>query len=177
MNKENWLKPVSKDDVEVFAHQYMNLGRIMTLDEVQDASYGKFFRVGGFTNEPAVNGWGKANNYINPVELGAYGPIDVDPYGETTVDDLRKLFSNDENMINIYLAWVAFVSGKNQGRQIEGKTYEESFSSACNAQIELERTAQIRTAEREAEEKRGCVKAFVGQLGKTTAFEGNQQTK
>ena len=122
----------------------------------EDDSYGKYFRVGGFTNEPIISGWGKANNYMNPVALGQYGPLDVDEYGETTIDNIRQLFSDNENLVNIYLAWVAFVSSKNNNRKIDGKTYTESFSNVCNNQIESQKTAQIRTAEREAEEKKGC---------------------
>ena len=177
MNKENWLQPISKNDVASFAHGQMNLEKIMVLEEVQDENYGKFFRVGGFTAEPVVSGWGRANKYMNPVALGTYGPLDADPYGETTVDDLKQLFSNDENLINIYLAWVAFVSEKNQGRKLDGKTYEESFSNACNAQIDLEKTAQVRKAENEANEKKGCVKEFIGQLKKTMSSSENQQEK
>ena len=177
MNKESWLKPVSKDDVASFARNHMNLEKIMHLEEVADENYGKFFQVGGFTNEPVVSGWGKANKYMSPVALGAYGPLDVDPYGETTIDDMKQLFSGDENLINIYLAWVAFVADKNQGRKIDGKTYTESFSNACTAQIDLEKTAQIRTVEREANEKKECVKTFVGQLEKAESANENQQEK
>ena len=177
MNKESWLKPVSKDDVTSFAHNQMNLDKIMVLEEVQDENYGKFFRVGGFAAEPVVAGWGRANKYMNPVALGEYGPLDVDPYGETTIDDMKQLFSGDENLINIYLAWVAFVDAKNQGRKIDGKTYTEGFSNACTAQIDLEKTAQIRKVEREANEKKECVKTFVNQLAKTKGPEANQQEK
>ena len=177
MNKESWLKPVSKDDVTSFAHNQMNLDKIMVLEEVQDENYGKFFRVGGFAAEPVVSGWGRANKYMNPVALGEYGPLDVDPYGETTIDDMKQLFSGDENLINIYLAWVAFVADKNQGRKIDGKTYTESFSNACTAQIDLEKTAQIRKVEREANEKKECVKTFVGQLEKAESANENQQSK
>lgn len=174
MKKETWLKPISKNDVASFAHRHMNLEKIMVLEESEDENYGKFFQVGGFSNEPVISGWGKANKYINPIALGEYGPLDVDPYGETTVDDIKKLFSEDEDLINIYLAWIAFVSEKNQGRMIDGKTYTQSFSNACNAQIDLQTTAQIRTIEREAAEKKNCVKTFVSQL--ETSKEA-QQTK
>ena len=177
MNKENWLKPVSEEDVAEFAHKHMNLERIMVLEEAEDINYGKFFRVGGFTNDPIISGWGRASKYMNPVALGEYGPLDVDPYGETTVDDIKQLFANDANMINTYLAWVAFVSGKNQGRKIDGKTYTESFSNICNAHIDLQRTAQMRTIDREAAEKKACVKELVGQLAGAKAMEATQQVK
>ena len=177
MNKENWLKPVSKEDVTDFAHTHMNLERIMVLEEVEDLNYGKFFRVGGFPKESAVNGWGQSSKYMTPVDLGAYGPIDVDPYGETTADDVRQLFSNNEQLINIYLSWVAMVAGKNAGRKLDGKTYTESFSNVCNAQIDLQKTAQIRDAEREASEKKNCVETFVGQLTSEKSFDENQQSK
>lgn len=177
MNKENWLEPVSKKDVASFAYKHMNLEKVMVLDEADDMCYGKFYRVGGFTNEPIVTGWGRANNYMNPIALGQFGPLDVDEYGETTVDDVKQLFSENENLINIYLAWVAMVAEKNKGRKINGKTYTESFSEACNSQIDLQKTAQIRTVEREAAEKKNCVKTFVGELEKDKGTEESAKAK
>ena len=76
MKKENWLSPVSKEDVSAFAFKHMNLERIMVLEEAEDINYGKFFRVGGFTNEPIITGWGRANNYMN---------LDAPYEGETEV--------------------------------------------------------------------------------------------
>lgn len=175
MKKENWLSPVSKEDVAAFAFKHMNLERIMVLEEAEDINYGKFFRVGGFTNEPIITGWGRTNNYMNPVELGQYGPLDVDPYGETTIDDVKQLFSGNESLINVYLAWVSMVAEKNAGKKIDGSTYTESFSNVCNAQIDLQKTAQVRTAEREAEEKKSCVRDFVSGLAKAkTSSEGEK---
>ena len=163
MVKQNWLELITKEEVAEFAQKYLGLKKITTLEKAVDLNYGRFFQVGGIT-EPATIGWGKPVSMTSEIALGEFGPIDVDPYGETTVDDMGKLFSEDENLINIYLAWIALVSAKNQGRTIDGKTYTESFTSACNAQIDLKKTAQIRDAEREAIEKKSCVKAFVGQL-------------
>ena len=170
MNKQNWLEPVSKKDVAEFAHKHINLEKITTLEESEDLSYGKFFEVGGFTNEPIISAWGKTNTYVNPIALGQYGPIDADEYKETTVDDLRQLFGGDEELINIYLSWVMLVAEKNAGRQIDGKTYLESFSNACNSHIDLVKTAEIRAVENEADEKKKCVSAFVSQVApaKTT---------
>ena len=163
MVKQNWLDLITKEEVAEFAQKHLGPTLITELEKAVDLNYGRFFQVRGLT-EPAVNGWGKPASMMNEIALGNYGPLDVDPYGETTVDDMGKLFSEDENLINIYLAWIAFVSGKNQGRTLDGKTYTESFTNACNAQIDLKKTAQIRDAEREAHEKKSCVKAFVGQL-------------
>ena len=177
MKKENWLKPVTKEDVKEFAFKQMNLKQITALEEMEDVNYGKFYQVSGLTNEPVVAGWKKPSKNLSMIALGEYGPLDVDPYGETTIDDMKQLFSGDENLINIYLAWVAFVADKNQGRKIDGKTYTESFSNACTAQIDLEKTAQIRTVEREANEKKECVKTFVGQLEKAESANENQQEK
>ena len=177
MKKENWLKPISKEDVKNFAFKNMNLKQVTSLEEKEDVNYGKFFQVSGLTREPVVAGWGKPSKYMSSIALGEYGPLDVDPYGETTVDDMGKLFSDDENLISIYLAWVELVSSKNQDRKIEGKTYVEGFSNACNAQIDLKKAAQIRDAEREASEKKGCVKAFVGQLQSVENSKETQQEK
>lgn len=174
MKKENWLKPVTKEDVVDFANKHMNLKQIITLEECDDLSYGKFFQVGGFVNEPVSAGWKKPNKQVSTFALGQYGPIDADIYCETTVDDMGKLFSEEENLINIYLAWVSLVASKNQGRNIDGKTYAEGFTNACNAQIDLKKNAQIRDAEREASEKKNCVKDFASQLEKTSE---NQQEK
>ena len=174
MKKENWLKPVTKEDVREFAFKQMNLKQITALEEMEDVNYGKFYQVSGLTNEPVVAGWAKPSKHLSGVALGEYGPLDVDQYGETTVDDMGKLFSSDESLINIYLAWVVLVSSKNQGRKIDGKTYSEGFSNACNAQIDLKKNAQIRDAEREAYEKKNCVKEFAGQLEKVNE---NQQEK
>ena len=176
MNRENWLKPISKEDVAKFAYQNMNLEQIMMLNESEEENYGKFFQVGGFTNEH-VGGWGSANKYLNPIALGEYGPLDVDPYAETTVDDIKQLFSGNENLISIYLAWVAFVSSKNKGRMIDGKTYEECFSNACNDYIDLLRKSQIGEIERKANEKRSCVKSFVGQLNSVKTSEEVEQAQ
>lgn len=177
MKKENWLSPVSKEDVSAFAFKHMNLERIMVLEEAEDINYGKFFRVGGFTNEPIITGWGRANNYMNPIALGQYGPLDVDEYGETTVDDVKQLFSDNENLINIYLAWVAMVSEKNKGRKLDGKEYVESFSNTCNAHIDLQKAAQVRAAEREAAEKKNCVQTFARQLGSEKGLEEGAEAK
>ncbi len=174
MKKENWLKPVTKEDVKEFAFKQMNLKQITALEEMEDVNYGKFYQVSGLTNEPVVAGWKKPSKNLSMIALGEYGPLDVDQYGETTVDDMGKLFSSDESLINIYLAWVALVSSKNQGRKIDGKTYAEGFTNACNAQIDLKKNAQIRDAEREAYEKKNCVKEFAGQLEKANE---NQQEK
>ena len=174
MKKENWLKPIEKEDVREFAFKQMNLKQITALEEMEDVNYGKFYQVSGLTNEPVVAGWAKPSKHLSMIALGEYGPLDVDQYGETTVDDMGKLFSSDESLINIYLAWVALVSSKNQGRKIDGKTYSEGFSNACNAQIDLKKNAQIRDAEREAYEKKNCVKEFAGQLEKANE---NQQEK
>ena len=171
MNRENWLKPISKEEVAKFAYQNMNLDQIMVLNESEEENYGKFFQVGGFTNEH-VGGWGSANKYLSPLALGEYGPLDVDPYAETTVDDIKQLFSGNENLISIYLSWVAFVSGKNQGRMIDGKTYEEGFAKACNDYIELQRKSQIGEIERNAKEKKVCVQSFVSQLEKSKTSAG-----
>ncbi|MBQ4541767.1 MAG: hypothetical protein IJA23_02825 [Clostridia bacterium] len=164
MKKENWLAPVSKNDVAGFAHKHMNLERIMVLEENEDLNYGKFFEVGGFTNEPVISSWGKANQYFNPINLGEFGPVDADEYRETTVNDLRQLFGEDQNLINIYLAWIMLVAEKNAGRQIDGKTYLESFSNACHSHIDLVKAAEIRAVENEADEKKKCVSAFVSQI-------------
>lgn len=164
MKRETWLEPVSKKDVAEFAHKHMNIEKITSLVESEDFNYGKFFEVGGFTNEPIMSAWGKTNTYVNPIALGQYGPIDADEYKETTVDDLRKLFGEDQNLVNIYLAWVMLVAEKNAGRQIDGKTYLESFSNACNAHIDLVKTAEIRAVENVADEKKKCVSAFVNQI-------------
>ena len=177
MKKENWLKPIEKEDVREFAFKQMNLKHITALEEMEDLNYGKFYQVSGITNEPVVAGWAKPSKNLSSLALGEYGPLDVDQYGETTVDDMGKLFSSDENLINIYLAWVSFVASKNQGRKIDGKTYTEGFSNACNAQIDLKKTAQIRDVEREADEKKSCVKAFANQLEKSMVSDEKQQSK
>ena len=65
--------------------------------------------------------WGKTNSYVNPIALGQYGPIDADEYKETTVDDLRKLFGEDQNLVNIYLAWVMLVAEKMQEDKLTEK--------------------------------------------------------
>ena len=174
MKKENWLKPVSKEDVKNFAFKNMNLKQVTSLEEKEDVNYGKFFQVSGLTREPVVAGWGKPSKYMSSIALGEYGPIDADPYRETTTDDMGKLFSEDENLVNIYLAWIELVSSKNQGRTIDGKTYAECFTNACNTQIDLKKSAQIRDVEREASEKKNCVKSFVEQLESTKSSESEQ---
>ena len=78
MKKQNWLAPVSKNDVADFAYKNMNIDRITTLNEHEDLNYGKFFEIGGFTNEPVISAWGKANQYFNPIPLGEFGPVDAD---------------------------------------------------------------------------------------------------
>ena len=176
MVKQNWLDLITKEEVAEFAQKYLGLNQITSLEKSVDLNYGKFFQVSGLT-APATLVWGKPSSLMNEIALGDYGPIDVDPYGETTVDDLGKLFSEDENLVNIYLAWIALISAKNQDRKIDGKTYTESFTEACDSQINLKKTAQIRDAEREAFEKKKCVKAFVDQLESAKAFEGAEQSK
>lgn len=171
MKKENWLSPITKEDVAEFVRSYMGLQQITTLEEAQDETYGKFFQVRGLIQDSAAAGWKKSVKLMREIALGEYGPIDADPYKESTADDLNKLFSEDENLINIYLAWISLVSSKNQGRTINGKTYSESFSNACNAQIDLTKTAQMRKIENEASEKKGCVKSFVEQLENNKASE------
>ena len=101
---------------------------------------------------------------LHPINLGEFGPVDADEYRETTVNDLRQLFGEDQNLINIYLAWIMLVAEKNAGRQIDGKTYLESFSNACHSHIDLVKTAEIRAVENEADEKKKCVSAFVSQI-------------
>ena len=64
MNKENWLKPVSEEDVAEFAHKHMNLERIMVLEEAEDINYGKKRRspkleMGYFDNFCLRRGMGK----------------------------------------------------------------------------------------------------------------------
>jgi hypothetical protein len=169
MVKQNWLEIITKEEVAEFAKKHLGLKQITSLEKSVDLNYGRFFQVRGIT-EPAALSLSKPTSMMSEIALGNYGPLDVDPYGETTVDDMGKLFSEDENLVSIYLAWIALVSAKNQGRKIDGKTYTESFTSACDSQIDLKKTAQIRDAEREALEKKGCIKAFVGQLeaAKTT---------
>ena len=171
MKKENWLNSISKEDVAEFANKYLNLKQITSLEEAEDENYGRFFQVSGLSNSPVLGGWGNTRQYINSLSLGEYGPLDVDPYRETTVDDIGQLFSQDESLINIYLAWISLVAEKNQGKTIGGKTYTECFSNACNTQIDLKKTAQLREIESEATEKKNCVKSFVNQLEKSKISE------
>lgn len=173
MKKEDWLEPISKEDVAKFAYEHMNIVKITELSQNDDFSYGKFFQVGGFINEDILSSWGKTNKYMNPMCFGAYGPVTL-TYKEDTVDDLMQLFGGDENKINIFLSWVSLVAEKNAGRKIDGKTYLESFSNACNNCIDLIKSAQIRTIESEANEKKQCVSSFVSQLSKAESGEEKQ---
>ncbi len=160
MRKENWLAPVSREDAANFAQKYMNIETFRTVDELEDLNYGKFFKIEGFTKDEIITQWGSPKKHIS-VNLGAYGPIDADQYLETSLDDLSQLFGEDQNLINIYLSWVMLVAEKNAGRVVDGKTYLESFSNACNSHIDLVKSAEIRTIESEADEKKKCVSAFV----------------
>ena len=176
MKKENWLAPVTKENVFAFAHDVMKIDKFTSVEELEDLSYGKFFKVEGFKKEDALSQWGSPAKHVS-LNLGEFGPIDADPYLETTIDDLRQLFGGDQELINIYLSWVMFVAERNAGRTVDGKTYHESFSNACNSHIDLVKEAEIRTIESEAAEKKKCVSSFVSQLTpKQTAEEnGNQK--
>ena len=173
MKKENWLEPVTREDAEKFAHDSMNIKKITKLNEIEDFSYGKFFEIGGFTNEGIITKWGNPRIHI-ALPLGEYGPIDADEHHETSVDDLRKLFDDGEELINIYLAWVMLVAEKNAGRKIDGKTYLESFSNACERYIDLAKSAEIRAIESEADERKNCVSAFVNQIAPRQSAEDKQ---
>ena len=163
MNKQNWLEPVSREDAANFAQKHMNIETFRTVDELEDLNYGKFFKIEGFTKDNIITQWGSPKKHIS-VNLGVFGPIDADQYLETSLDDLSQLFGGDEELINIYLSWVMLVAEKNAGRQIDGKTYLESFSNACNSHIDLVKAAEIRAVESEADEKKKCVSAFVSQV-------------
>ena len=71
MKKENWLKPVTKEDVREFAFKQMNLKQITALEEMEDVNYGKFYQVSGLTNEPVVAGWKKPSKNIATLTASA----------------------------------------------------------------------------------------------------------
>ena len=127
-------------------------------------------------NDELISKWGTPAKFIS-LNLGEYGPIDADEYLESTVDDLRQLFGGDQELINIYLSWIMFVAKKNTGRTINGQTYNESFSNACNTHIDLVKSAEIRTIESEATEKKKCVSSFVSQLAPKQSAEENGNQK
>lgn len=176
MKKENWLAPVSKEDVTAFAREIMNIENFTNIQELEDLSYGKFFKVEGFKKEDVSSKWGTLKKHIS-LNLGEYGPIDADPYLETTVDDLKHLFGGNLDLINIYLSWIDFVASKNAGRKIDGKTYDESFSNACISHIDLIKSAEIRSIESDAEEKKKCVLSFVKQLAPQQVENENNNQK
>ena len=176
MKKENWLAPVTKEDVFAFARDVMKIGTFTNVEELEDLSYGKFFKVEGFKKEDALSQWGSPAKHVS-LNLGEFGPVDADPYLETTVDDLRQLFGGDQELINIYLSWVMFVAEKNAGKTINGQNYNESFSNACNSHIDLVKSAEIRTIESEAAEKKKCVSSFVSQLAPKQSAEENGNQK
>ena len=173
MKKENWLSPVTREDAEKFAYNHMNIEKLITLGEFSDFSYGKYFGIEGFTKDEVITKWGAPRKNI-VLPLGEYGPVDVDPFLETTTDDLKQLFDGEESLINIYLAWVMLVAEKNAGRKIDGKTYLESFSNACESHIDLVKSAQIKTVENAAQDKKNCVHLFVNQIAPRQSAEDKQ---
>lgn len=173
MKKENWLEPVTREDAEQFAYNHMNIEKLITLGEFSDFSYGKYIGIEGFTKDDAITKWGVPKKHI-VLPLGEYGPVDVDPFLETTTDNLRQLFDGEEELINIYLAWVMLVAEKNAGRKIDGKTYLESFTNACEEHIDLVKSAQIKTVENAAQDKKNCVKTFVRQIAPRQNAEDKQ---
>ena len=173
MKKENWLELVTRADAEQFAYNHMNIEKLSMLGEFSDFSYGKYIGIEGFTKDGAITKWGIPKKHI-ALALGEYGPVDVDPFLETTTDDMKQLFDGDEELINIYLAWVMLVAEKNAGRKIDGKTYLESFSNVCESHIDLVKSAQIKTVENAAQEKKNCVNLFVRQIAPKAAEADKQ---
>lgn len=174
MEKQNWLQPVDVSDVEKFAHEVMNIAEITTLAVDVDETYGKLFRVGGFSNDEVLTSYGKTKKYIEPVGFGEFGAIDIDEFLEGSTNNFRKLFSGSEAEINVLLSWIAMVAAKNQGRTIDGKTYSESFAEGSKKFIELDKKVKMTKVENEANERTSCISALAKELAKTEAAPQKQ---